>query len=386
MSTGRVIIAGAGIGGLVTAIALRRIGIEVVVLDKVTRPEDLAKGAGVHLWSNALRALQHIDLGEQVAAVGTEVRAHRYLDWRGRQLGRLDLAALGGELGAPSVGLSRPDLHRLLLRTLGSENLRLGVELIGFEQNTQQVLARLADGSEETGELLIGADGIASMVRRQLHGPVPPRYSGLTAWRGITRYADPQIPVGEMRIYWGRGARILHYHVGDGQLYWLALVKSPPRVPDPAAGRKAAVQEVYRGWPGHIQRMLAATPSEHILRTDIVDRDPLQHWGFERVSLLGDAAHPMTPDMAQGAGQAIEDAVCLARVLQTSTDPVAALREYEQRRITRANEFVKTSRIVCRMSLMEASALRAVRDNVVLRTVYAMQSAGKARTDLIPAL
>jgi 2-polyprenyl-6-methoxyphenol hydroxylase-like FAD-dependent oxidoreductase len=386
MSIGRVVIVGAGIGGLTTAIALRHSGIDAVVLDKAARAEDLAKGAGVHLWSNALRALQHIDLGEQVAAIGTQVTAHRYLHWQGRQLGELDLAALGGEIGAPSVGVSRPELHRLLLETLGTEALRLDAELIGFEQNTQRVVARLADGGSERGDLLIGADGITSMVRRQLHGPAQPKYSGITAWRGITDYTDPMIPIGEMRIYWGPGARILHYHVSGQRLYWLALVKSPPRVPDPAAGRKAAVQEVYRGWPAHIQRMLTATAPEAILRTDIVDRDPLQHWGFERTTLLGDAAHPMTPDMAQGAGQAIEDAVCLARVLKHAADPATALREYEQRRMTRANEFVKTSRIVNRMSLLEAAPLRAVRDNVVLRTVYALQSAGKARTDLIPQL
>ncbi|MEU6584208.1 FAD-dependent monooxygenase [Nocardia sp. NPDC046763] len=386
MTIGRVIVAGAGIGGLTTAIALRRVGIDVVVVEKVGKAEDLAKGAGVHLWANALRALQHVDLAERVAAIGTEVTAHRYLDWRGRRLGGLDLATLGGEIGAPSVGVSRPDLHRLLLESVGAEALRLGVEVIGFEQNTRRVLVRLADGSSVEGDVLVGADGISSIVRRQLHGPAQPHYSGITAWRGITDYTDPEIPPGEMRIYWGPGARILHYNVSGGRLYWLALVKSPPRVPDPAEGRKAAVLEVYRGWPAHIQRMLAATAPEAILRTDIVDRDPLPHWGFDRATLLGDAAHPMTPDMAQGAGQAIEDAVCLSRVLVSATDPVAALREYERRRIGRANEFVKTSRIVSRMSLLEAAPLRAVRDNVVLRTVYAMQSAGRARADLIPQL
>ncbi|MFF0153633.1 FAD-dependent oxidoreductase [Micromonospora sp. NPDC005203] len=383
MSTRRVVIVGAGIGGLTTAIALRRIGIDVVVIERAGADE-LAKGVGVHLWSNAIRALQHIDLADQVAEIGTEVTAHRNLDWRGRRLGSFDLAALSDEFGAPSVGMSHPDLHRLLLQTLGPDVLRLNSELIGFEQNTQRVVARLADGSVERGDLLIGADGIASMVRRQLHGPTKPRYSGMAAWHGITDYTDPQIPVSEMRTYWGPGARILHYHVTGQRLYWLAMLKSPPCMPEPPAGRQAAVLKTYRGWPAHIQRMIAATEPDAILRNDVVDRDPLQHWGFERASLLGDAAHPMTPDMAQSAGQAVEDAVCLAGILKAAADPVAALREYEQRRTGRANEFVRTSRMVSRMSVLDAARLRVVGDNVVLRAVHAIQrSRSKARTDLI---
>jgi 2-polyprenyl-6-methoxyphenol hydroxylase-like FAD-dependent oxidoreductase len=132
--------------------------------------------------------------------------------------------------------------------------------------------------------------------------------------------------------------------------------------------------------------MIAATDETAILRTDIVDRDPLKRWGWDRVTLLGDAAHPMTPDMAQGAGQAIEDGVSVASALQRATDPVAGLRDYEQRRLERANGFVKTSRIVNRMSLMEAPVMCAVRNQMALRTVYAIQAAGKARKDLMPAL
>jgi 2-polyprenyl-6-methoxyphenol hydroxylase-like FAD-dependent oxidoreductase len=248
------------------------------------------------------------------------------------------------------------------------------------------VVVRLADGGEERGDILIGADGIKSVVRQQLHGWTEPHYSGITAWRAICDYESPQIPVGEMCIYWGPGARILHYHVSGQRLYWLSLVKSPPRLRDPEGGSKAAVTERYRGWPRQVEGMLAATDETAILRTDIVDRDPLKRWGQDRVTLLGDAAHPMYPDMAQGAGQAIEDAICLAGTLRRAADPVSALQDYEERRRDRANGFVKTSRIVNRMSLMQAPVMCAVRNQVALRTVYAIQAAGKVRKDLTPAL
>lgn len=382
----KVIIVGGGIGGLTAALAVQRAGMEVVVLERAKSVDDLSLGAGVHLWSNALRALQSIGMAEAVADIGMQVTAHRYLTWKGQSLGHLRVDVVSAELGAPTVGVSRPKLHRTLLDALDDKVLRLGAECVGFEQNTLRVVARMADGGEEQGDVLIGADGIKSVVRQQLHGWTEPHYSGLTAWRGICDFAHPRIPLQEMCIYWGPGARILHYHVSDQRLYWLALVKSPPRQIDPEGRRRAAVTERFRGWPRQIQAMLAATGEAAILRTDIVDRDPLKRWGWDRVSLLGDAAHPMTPDMAQGAGQAIEDAVSVGDALQRATDPVAGLRDYEQRRIDRANGFVKTSRIVNRMSLMETPIMCAVRNQVALRTVYAIQAAGKARKDLTPVL
>lgn len=382
----RVIIVGAGIGGLTAAVALRQAGLDVVVLERAKSVDDLSVGAGVHLWTNALQAMRTIGLTEAVAAAGTTVTAHRYLSWQGRPLGVLRVGEVSGELGAPTVGLSRGELHRTLLGALGDCVLRFGAECVGFEQSPRQVVVRLADGGEERGDVLVGADGIKSVVRQQLHGWTEPHYSGITAWRAICDYDSPQIPVGEMSIYWGPGARILHYHVSGQRLYWLSLVKSPPRLKDPQGGSKAAVTERYRGWPEHVQGMLAATEETAIMRTDIVDRDPLKRWGQDRVTLLGDAAHPMYPDMAQGAGQAIEDAICLAGALRRAADPVAGLREYEERRRDRANGFVKTSRIVNRMSLMEAPVMCAVRNQVALRTVYAIQAAGKVRKDLTPAL
>jgi 2-polyprenyl-6-methoxyphenol hydroxylase-like FAD-dependent oxidoreductase len=382
----RVLIVGGGLGGVTAGIALRRMGLDAVVFERAASVDAVQVGAGLHMWSNALRALQPLGLSDAVAAIGTQMTAQRYLTWRGHRLGTLGVARVSGDLGAPTVGVSRPRLHRILVDALDGDALRLGAECTGFEQDRSGVTARFADGREERGDVLVGADGINSVIRRQLHGAAPPRYAGYTAWRAICDFAHPRVPVGEMWIYWGPGARILHYHVSDQRVYWLAMARAPAGEADPPTGRKAAVGHRYRGWPDPIPALLEHTDEAAILRQDVVDRDPVPHWGSGRVTLLGDAAHPMTPNLAQGACQAIEDAVSLANVLPYAADAGAGLRHYEERRVKRANDFVKTSRVVGRMSLMTSPLTRAVRDHLVLRTIYTVYDGRRVRKDLTPVL
>lgn len=385
----RVLVAGGGLGGLTAGIALRRRGIEAVVLERAPSLDRVQVGAGLHLWSNALRALQVLGLDEEVAAIGTEMVRQRYLDRQGRSLGSLRVAEVSRALGAPTVAVTRPAVHRVLadaLHASGTDALRMGAAVAGFDQDADGVTVRLADGEELRGDVLVGADGIGSVVRRQLHGAAPPRYAGYTAWRALCDFAHPRVPVGEMWIHWGDGARILNYHVGDGRVYWLAMAKEPPGGQDPPGGRRNAVLARYRGWPEPIEALVGAAEERAILRQDVVDRDPLPRWGSGRVTLLGDAAHPMTPNLAQGACQAIEDAVSLGDVLAGPLGDAEALRAYEERRRSRANGMVAVSRTVGRMSLMEHPVPRAIRDHVVLRSVYATYGGRRVRRDLTPVL
>ncbi|HEX2141178.1 MAG TPA: FAD-dependent monooxygenase [Candidatus Limnocylindria bacterium] len=385
----RVLVVGGGIGGMTAAIALRRRGLDAVVFERAASIERVQLGAGLHLWSNALRALQVLALDRAVVDIGTVMTRQRYLDSRGRSLGDLDVGRVSSELGAPTVAVTRPDFHRLLVDALaevGPDALRFGAECTGFYHEPDSVTAKFADGTEERGDVLVGADGIASAVRAQLHGAEPPSYSGYTAWRALCDFSHPRLPVGEMWIYWGPGARILHYHVSDQRVYWLAMAKAPARTPDPPEGRKAAALARYRGWASPVEELIESTDEAAIIHQDVVDRDPIPRWGASRVTLLGDAAHPMTPNLAQGAGQAIEDGVSLATVLASSADPVEGLRAYERRRAERANGMIKVSRMVGRMSLLESPVARAVRDNVVLRSIYATYDGRRVRRDLTPVL
>lgn len=386
MKNAEIVIVGGGIAGLTAAIALQQAGFGVRVLEQRATASTAELGAGIHLWPNVIDCLDRLGLAEQVVERGTVVRRHRYLTWRERQIGTLDVERLAAGAGYPAVGVTRTHLYQTLMRALRPGTVEYGVDVTGFDRTESGVVVRTADGRGLAADAVVGADGIRSVIRRQLHGPAEPRYSGLTAWRGTTDYAHPELTPGDMVIYWGPTGRILHYHVSDGELYWLALLQSPQGYPDVPGQRQAEAIRRFRGWPAHIQSMVRATDEQRILRTDIRDRDPLDHWGRGRATIIGDAAHPMTPDMAQGAGQGIEDGVSLGLALQREPTVVEALRSFEDRRRDRANGFVKTSRQVASVSTFTARPMIAVRNELVLRAIYRTHPWGTAQKEIIPVL
>ena len=282
----------------------------------------------------------------------------------------LPIAEQSEKVGAPSVAAHRADLQMTLLQKLdeaGGE-VRLGTECVGFEQTEGYVRASLAGGREERGDLLVGADGLNSTVRERLLGDGPPRYAGYTAWRAVVTPERELVPQGAVES-WGRGRRFLFTWIGRGRVYW-AAAENVPQIPDrgPAGGGKDALLGTFRGWHEPIEELIRATDERTILHTAIYDRDPLgERWGEGRISLLGDAAHPMTPDLGQGACQAIEDAVVLARYLSEESDPVTALRHYEGHRTRRVATIVQRSRRLSWVAQLTNPLLCQLRD-VVLKT------------------
>jgi 2-polyprenyl-6-methoxyphenol hydroxylase-like FAD-dependent oxidoreductase len=385
-ATPRAIIVGGGIGGVTAAHALRRIGIDARVFERAPTLEAIQIGAGLYLWSNSLQALDHIGLAEPVYAIGAPVEKGQFLTWQGKLLGSWAVGDIGRMLGGATLGVSRPELHRVLAEPLDDEVLTLGAVCTGFTQDNDGVTAHFADGREERGTILVGADGLMSVVRRQLLGDSSPRHAGYVGCRAICHYDDEAAPHGVMRVFWGRGARMVHYRVTGGRMYWLALARGHAEGGHRAGGRKAPLLHRYAGWTPPIEAVIEATDEAAIHESDIVDRDPVSRWGEGRVTLLGDAAHPMTPNQAQGACQAIEDAVALGNAVKRDRDPVAALRDYEARRRKRATTFVKTSRRVGRMGLWESRIACALRDQVILRTLFVGQGGPKLRKDLTPVL
>lgn len=356
----RVVVAGAGIGGLAAAVAAKREGLDAVVLERA--PELKPLGAALKLWPNGLRVLQQLDLADAVERAGTRIEFQEHLTATGKQLARWPVGEWGRRLDAPNVAISRTALHAVLTDAVGAA-LSLGSEVVGYDEDYSAVTVRLANGAAEHGEVLVGADGVRSAVRAQLLGPSEPRYSGVTSWRAIVNHAP--VRPDTVVLVWGRGAMLVSYPVGDGRTYWLALAKSRPGATEEGRGD---VLERFDDFFDPIPEIIEATDEATVIRTDIVDRDPIDTWGRGRVTLLGDSAHAMTPNLAQGACQALEDGLTLARALARGDGDVAALRAYEDQRRDRAAKCVKGSRQATKALAIDGRVRWRVRD-LALRPV-----------------
>jgi 2-polyprenyl-6-methoxyphenol hydroxylase-like FAD-dependent oxidoreductase len=336
---GKALVIGSGIGGLATAVALRRSGWEIEVFERA--PELTEVGAGLSLWRNALAALDRLGLLESLRALGVEGQNGAFRTPSGETL----LAMKAGAADTASEGiillLHRAELLDVLHRAAGPDVVRLAAPCIGLDQDAAAVTARFEDGRQARGDLLAGADGLKSVVRTALFGPEPPRYGGYTAWRAVTRFDHARLTPGET---WGRGRRFGQWGMTGGRVYWYATETVPEGQGDPPEGRRQGLLRLFRGWHKPVEDLIAATDESAILRNDVYDRPPLRRWSVGRTTLLGDAAHPMTPDMGQGACQAIEDAVVLADCLTRSSEVAEALRAYESRRIPRTRRVVRESR------------------------------------------
>ena len=331
----RAVIVGAGIGGLAAAIALKQFGWDVAVYERA--PELREVGAGLSIWTNAVKVLRKLGVGETIEAAAAPIRASEARSWRGRLLMRTDFGYLNEKLGAPSIGIHRADLQSRLADHLGREHITLGTTCVSYTTDEKGANALFAEGDDVRGQILVGADGIKSLVRQQMLGPEPLRYAGYTAWRGVGLIDRPEVPLGVTVIAMGRGSQAGLLPIGGGRTYWFATANVPAGGDSLERGRPARPEllERFGDWYPAIPAVIEATPEEAIIRNDIVDRPPVRRWTDGRVTLLGDAAHPTTPNLGQGACMAIESAYVLAKCLRASETPEAGLRAYEQARFDR---------------------------------------------------
>jgi 2-polyprenyl-6-methoxyphenol hydroxylase-like FAD-dependent oxidoreductase len=342
----RVIVVGAGVGGLTASIALRSAGIEVLVFDQLGGVGATAVGGGFHLWPNAIGALRELGLAEVVRARGAPIESTEFHSSRGRKLAEWPIGEIARELDAFDVGMSRKDLAGVLHEAADLDSVSASAKLVSFDDDEGGVRARFADGREERGDVLVGADGLRSTVRSQLMGADDPDYAGYVQWQTLIEGGQDLFPAGVERITFGPGKRTVMHHVGGGRLFWACVIYGPADAGGKPAGRKAKLLDGFGGWPEPIPTAIDATPEEEIVGLPIFDRKPVKSWGRGRVTLLGDAAHPMTTNTSQGGNQAIEDGVVLARLLSAGQDVASALRAYEERRIARTTPLVKNSRWV----------------------------------------
>jgi salicylate hydroxylase/6-hydroxynicotinate 3-monooxygenase len=345
-----VAIIGAGIGGLTAASALRRVGIEVRVYEQASRFARV--GAGIQQSPNAVKVLRGLGLEERLRGVAFYPQVSFNREWdRG---GITNYYPLGREVeerfGAPHLLLHRGDLHDVLASIVPPEIIQVGKRLVGIEENRNGVTLIFADGERAHADAVVGADGVHSVVREILLGPEKPRFTGRVAYR--TTY--PAARLGELIVddstkWWGPDRHIVIYYVKPRreEIYFVTSTPEPDFEVESwsAKGDLKMLREAYTGFHPHVQSVLTACPEVH--KWALVERDPLPRWGEGRAVLLGDACHPMTPYMAQGAAASIEDAAVLSRCLDgVDADGVTpALRRYERSRIDRTSKIQLTSRL-----------------------------------------
>jgi len=341
------IVVGGGIGGLCAAIALRRRGVAATVYERAEELGDV--GAGLVLAANAIRSLRRLGLGEAAVAAGAAVERAQIRREDGRVLAAIDMRREEVRTGAPTIAIHRAALHRVLRAALPAEAVRLGAECTGVESGERGVVARFADGREVHGDLLIGADGLRSVVRRQLFPEIEPRDAGYSAWRGAVASTDATA-LGITSETWGRGLRFGIVRVDEARIYWFATANSAPGKRQDPESRKRHLLELFGDWHAPIRALLEATPAEAILHNDIADLQPMPRWSAGRIALLGDAAHATTPNLGQGACMAIESAEVLAASLGENAAVEAALLAYERRRRPRTTFVTRQSRRIGRLA------------------------------------
>lgn len=347
------VIVGAGIGGLAAAVALQHSGYRVTVLERAAELREL--GFALLLAANAMRALRLLGVADRVASqseVGTEGELRTI---EGRVLKRVRMEGLKRATGEDAVCALRQVVHGALVDAVGPLTIRTNARALRFEQAPDHVNVELESGERIRGSLLVAADGLHSTIRAALHGDAL-RPSGLVAYRGVCRAAWHV--TGSQ--YFGRGVEAGVARAGGGAVYWYVSHAAHSEV----AGLewKPATVEIVRSFDPLLRDLVERTPPTDIRRDELFDRAPLAKWGEGRVTLLGDAAHPMLPHAGQGAAQALEDAVVLGRCLAADSDIAAALRRYERLRVPRTTQVVQISRRNAKVSALESKWVCALRD------------------------
>ncbi|MBX7448279.1 FAD-dependent urate hydroxylase HpxO [Mycolicibacterium sp. 3033] len=342
----KAVIIGAGMGGMSAAIALRQIGVETHVYERVT--ENKPVGAAISVWSNGVKCLNYLGLAEETAALGGIVESMSYVDGHtGATMCRFSMQPLIDQVGQRPYPIARAELQSMLMNHYGMDKIHFGMKMVAVEDGPDAAVATFADGTTVSADLIIGADGANSITREYvLGGPVTRRYAGYVNVNGLVPVDDEIGPPTEWTTYVADGQRVSVMPVVGGRFYFFFDI-----VGDPSAiggDVKAMLRQHFDGWSPGVQRLIDILDPATTNRVEILDLDPFDTWVKGRVAVLGDAAHNTTPDIGQGGCSAMEDAVALQWALRDHPDDVhAALLAYRTARAERAGDLVLRARRRC---------------------------------------
>lgn len=341
-----VSIIGGGIAGLTAAIALEKAGITAQVYE--SSEQLLPVGAGLGLAANAMKAFQALGLYQEVVQAGNFLSGFSIHSEKGTRL--------TGTTFEPSAKnahftIHRAALHKLLLKHIAPEIIHLGKRLKTIEKKEAGLALVFQDDSWHYTDFLIVADGIHSAVRQLVVPGSQPRYAGYTCWRAVIDNSELQITASSET--WGPKGCFGLVPLADNKLYWFACINAPEGDPVYKAYGTDDLLQQFNSYHDPIKAVLRSTEDKQLIHTDILDLDPVPRFAFDKLVLIGDAAHATVPNMGQGACQAIEDAVVLAECIMCETDMNQAFRKFEKRRMERTHWVVTTSRKIGKMAQLE---------------------------------
>ena len=334
----RIAIIGGGIGGLTAALALRQFGFEPQVFEQA--PNLLDVGAAILMWPNAMRVLHRLGLADKIRERGAVLESARWLRHDGRLLNQFRFP----KADVPAVAVHRADLQHTLVQALPQDTIHLAHVFESYEELPDQIIVQFNNARPFACDALIAADGIHSHARMQLLNDGPPTEHDYVAWRGVAPHTPPGVMAGTATEIYGRGQRFGFGPLGFGRVGWWAstnksLLRDHSVHPGSEAGALAIRDELLRlfaGWHEPILELIQSTPLTAFVRNGVFDRSPVTDWGTDRVTLLGDAIHPITPNLGQGGGLAIEDAAVLARCFEKYVSPQHLATEKTLPSVTKA--------------------------------------------------
>ena len=358
--TDKISIIGAGIGGLTTALALEQRGIEVEVFEQAIAMQPV--GAGIILANNAMQVFNQLGLTDELNALGNKISILKITDPQLAPLSTIDLLDFERRYGVNNIAIHRADLQQLLLKKLKQTSVRMGRKLKEVGTSGDQVVLTFEGGDSETVTALIGADGIHSAVRQAVNKEAGIRQARQICWRGVL---ETQLPLSfrhEFHEAWGKGCRVGFGQINERQVYWFALGNFNSSMEEYAG---VNWRDLFKGFHPLVQKLLADTSDQAIYTDEITDLEAIPLWHNNRVCLIGDAAHATTPNMGQGAGQAIEDAWAISQCLTNYPIP-KAFEAFQSLRQKKVRQIVNASWSIGKMAQLENRFLIGLR-NWILR-------------------
>ncbi|MVM41265.1 monooxygenase [Spirosoma sp. HMF3257] len=346
--------------GLTTALALKKIGIQATVFEAAPTIKPL--GAGLALAANAIKAFQRLGIGDAVVQAGRLLDAFSIYDQHGQIITHTDSRAVSQKYGLDNFSIHRAALHQVLMDHLGKGVVQTGKRDIGMQQKSDKVSIQFDDGTTHETNYLLVADGIHSPIRKQLVPQSKPRYAGYTCWRAVVDATG--LTLSEASETWGPKGRFGVVPLANNQLYWFATQTAPANDSRMSQMTTSDLLKQFGSYHSPIPDILSRTPDNALIWSDICDLKPLKTYAFDNIVLLGDAAHATTPNMGQGACQAIEDAVVLADELAREGRVSDAFQRFEQRRLKRTHTIIETSRRLGTVAQLDNRLLATLRNGL----------------------